>query len=329
MRSLVIIIWSILLLASMMSLIFLLKRAKRKVGKIDLIVQLVFGFFAFGIGYLIFLVLNGNNHNLVWVFRASFLLIGVLYMLFLKNRPWVLRNREDLYQDSFAIELVFSLVGAFLSAVMMVFGAHYFLYSKSMYVDISTGFWELPIYYILPFLFVKLVDFSGHIPIKNLGKPWVFPLEPVSPNDWPWHELVEVNFELKRSIQDEYDMFSWVAKPWIEAPSEISIGGVFQLCMQERRGRTELVSIQDLGDEYSGKPRFCWIFLRKVIWFKPSTWKHGTRILDPLQSLKLNKIEKGDIIIAKRVSGDGAKLLDVNNEQTIDEDSNKTVIIKR
>lgn len=329
MRTIVIIIWSIFLLASLMSLIYLLKRTKRKLGKIDLIIPFVFGFFSFGLGYLVLLGMNGDDHNLIWVFRSSFFLVGVLHVVLLMHRPWVLRNKLLLEQDSFVVELIFSFVGGFLGAIFMVAGAHYFLYAKANLYDMSTGFWDLPLYFILPLLLVKLVDFSGHIPLMKIGNPWVYPLEPVSPKDWPWRDLIEVNFELKRSLLEEHDMFSWIAKPWIEAPQEISIGSVFQLCMQERRGRTELVSIQDLGDEYSGAPRFCWIFLRKLIWYKPSTWNGKSRKLNPVLSLKLNNLEKGDIIIARRISGDGAKPLDANNEPMMDEDSNKTVIIKR
>ena len=307
MRTVVVIIWSIMLLASLMTLIYLLKRTKRKLGKLDLIIQFGFGLLSFGIGYLIYLILVGNNHNLVWAFRCSFFLVGILQVVYLLSRPWVLRNRLVMEQDSFVVEMVFSLVGSFWAALLMVAGAHYYLYSNAIFSDVSRGLWDLPIYFILPFLCVKLVDFGGQIPLKKVAGLWVFPLEPVNPKDWPWRELIEVNFELKRSLLEEHDLFSWPAKPWIEAPQEISIGSVFQLCMQERRGRKELVSIQDLGDEYGGAPQFCWVFLRKRIWYKPTTWNTEARRLNPILSLKKNKVKKGDVILAKRISGDGSK----------------------
>jgi hypothetical protein len=134
---------------------------------------------------------------------------------------------------------------------------------------------------------------------------------------------------MKRSLQHEYDIFSEEAKPWIEAPKEISLGAIFQLCLQERRGNKNLTTVQDLGDEYDGDPLFFWMFLRKFIWYKPKTWKRDVRILNPLLSIKANKIEVDDIIVARRIPGHGIQFNFVEDEPDVDEDSNKTVIIRR
>ncbi|HKL03704.1 MAG TPA: TssN family type VI secretion system protein [Cryomorphaceae bacterium] len=328
MRSIVIVVWSVFFIISAASLVFLLKKRKRKMAKLDYLFPVIYGFAGLGLGYLFFMDWLSELHQ-IWTSRLVFLVLGIAQTTVLMKRDWTIRDRFLYHKDSILPEMLYTFSLAFLTAGLFIMGGTYSLVNQSIYTDPSIGYWDLPLLFVLPFFWQKLFDMAGQRPQKTIAQQWAFPLEKVSAQNWPWRDLVTVNFQMKRSLLDEYNIFADEAKPWIEAPSEISLGAIFQLCLQERRGNKNLVTIQDLGDEYDGDPQFFWMFLRKTIWYKPNTWKKRTRLLDPQLSVKANKIDPDDIIVARRVSGHGLSTIFAEDEPNMDEDSNKTVIIKR
>ncbi|HKK40406.1 MAG TPA: TssN family type VI secretion system protein [Cryomorphaceae bacterium] len=328
MRSMVIVVWSVLFVISAASLVFVLKKRKRKLAKLDYIFPLIYGFVGLGSGYLLFMDWLVELHQ-VWVIRFLFLTLGIIQTNILLRREWAIRDFYLYERDSALPEMLYTFSLAFLTAGLFIMGGTYSLVNQSIYTDPSSSYWDLPLFFILPFFWQKLFDMAGHIPPKTLMQQWAFPLEKVSAQNWPWRDLMTVNFQMKRSLLDEHDIFADEAKPWIEAPKEISLGGIFQLCLQERRGNKNLITIQDLGDEYDGAPQFFWMFLRKPIWYKPKTWKRTNRLLNPELSIKANKIEPEDIIVARRIPGHGLSVNLTEDEPDMDEDSNKTVIIRR
>ena len=244
------------------------------------------------------------------------------------KRPWTLRHEFKYEEDAFLVEFLFVLSGGLICGLAFVTSPQAFEVVPYS-VDLSSDYWDIPLVYLLPFLIFKMSDYSSQIPYRLVENPWVFPLEAENPETWPWRDLMQVNFEIKRSLLDEYNIFSWSARPWIESPKEVSLGKIFRLAMQERRQRKDLSSIQDMGDEYDGTPRFCWIFSFKRIWYNPATWFRQPRFVNPDLSLKQNKIRKGDIIVARRIPGDGTKPSGINYENMLHEDDDKTVIVKR
>ncbi|HKL40401.1 MAG TPA: TssN family type VI secretion system protein [Cryomorphaceae bacterium] len=328
MRSIVIIIWSVLFLISAVSLVFVLKKRKRKLAKLDFVFPVIYGFVGLGFGYLLFMNWLVEVHQ-IWLIRLLFLVLGIIQTIVLLGREWTLRGFYDYKEDSVLPEALYTASLAFFTAGMFILGGTYSLTRQSIFVDPSSGFWDIPLFFILPLFWVKLFDMVGQKPPKTLKGQWAFPLETVSAENWPWRDLMIVNFEMKRSLLNEHDIFAEEARPWIEAPKEISLGAIFQLCLQERRGNQSLQTLQDLGDEYDGDPQFYWMFLRKLIWYKPRTWKRDARILDPLLSIKANKIEEDDIIVARRIPSHGIHTNFIEDEPDVDEDSNKTVIIRR
>ncbi len=307
---------------------FLLKKKKRKLAKLDYALPIIYGIVGLGTGYLLFMSWITEIHQ-IWLTRFVFFLLGFMQTAILLKRNWVVRDKFYFEKDSFFPEFLFTLSLALITAVMFVLGGGYSLSGQSIYLDPSPLFGDLPLYFVLPFFWIKLFDMAGHIPPETIAEQWSFPLEPVSAQNWPWRELMIVNFEMKKSLVEEYNIFAEEARPWIEAPREISLGAIFQLCMQERRRNKSLTTIQDLGDEYDGEPRFYWLFLKKSIWYKPRSWRRENRLLDPVKSIRSNGVESTDIIIARRIPGRGQMVNLSEDESDMGEDSNKTVIIRR
>ena len=329
MRELFVLIWGVSSMVLAFLLVFIMKRQKRKLEKYWMIYKLILIVLSFLISLLVYFFLVDSPH-LIWVNRITILGLGVLNVWVLYKRPWPRRHKFKFEEDSFFAEFLFVLLGGLLVAIAYSTAPQTFEIVPYS-VDLSRTLWDVPIVFVLPFLVYKISDFSSQVPFKMVENPWVFPLEPVNPADWPWRDLMQVNFELKRSLLDEYNLFSWRARPWIEGPKEVSIGKIFQLAMQERRKRSELSSIQDMGDEYDGSPQFVWIFSFKRIWYNPTTWFRSPRYINPDLSVNQNKVKKGDVIVARRIPGDGTKPIGIDYSGGIigEDDSEKTVIIKR
>ena len=327
MKEFTVIVWTMLILVFGFILMFALKKKKRTMEKYAMIYKLILTLTAFLLSFVVYYFLNPSPH-LVWATRFSILLLGILNVWVLYQRPWTIRHATDYKEDAFFPEFSFVAISGLLVAIAFV-TAPQVTEIVPYRVNVSQSLWDAPILFLLPFLFLKMADFSGQVPFKIVEKPWVFPLEKINAELWPWRDLLQVNFQVNKSLVEEYDLFAWPARPWIEAPKEISLGHIFQLCIQERRKRKDLSTIQDLGDEYGGTPEFCWIFYSKRCWYKPTTWFRNPRYLNPDLSINQNKINKGEIIIAKRIPGDGTALATSSMEGIYQEDPYKTVIIRR
>lgn len=293
-----------------------------------MIYKLILIVFAFLISSAIYFFLVESPH-LIWGSRLSVLGLGILNVWVLYKRPWSVRHKFKHEEDSLWAEGIFVLLGGLLMAIAYA-SAPQALELVPYSVDLSVTLWDIPIVFLLPFLVFKTGDLSSQVPFKMVENPWVFPLEPVNPADWPWRDLMQINFQLKRSLLEEYNLFSWFAYPWIEGPKEVKVGQIFQLAMQERRKRSDLTSIQDMGDEYDGSPRFVWIFYFKRIWYNPMTWFRKSRYINPDLSITQNDIQKGDVIVARRIPGDGTKPAGIDYSGMIGgrDDLEKTIIIK-
>ncbi len=327
MRETTVIIWCLLLFVFGAALLFFAKRKKRKLDKYAGIYKLILALLTFLVSILAYWLAADTPH-VIWVSRATVLLLGGINVYALYRRPWTVRHPTDFKQDAFLTEFLFVTVSGLLTATVFVAAPQsvgIIEYSK----DVSAGIPDAPLIFLLPFLLFKLHDFAGQMPFRTVENPWIFPLEPVNAEEWPRRDLMQVNFEVRRSLTDEYDLRARPARPWIEAPKEVTVGMIFRLAMQERRKRADLGSIQDMGDEYDGTPQFCWLFSVKRIWYNPMTWHRNPRFINPDLSIKQNKIQKRDIISARRIPGDGSKAAGLNYAADYGEDTDKTVIINR
>ncbi|MGB0424050.1 MAG: TssN family type VI secretion system protein [Flavobacteriales bacterium] len=323
----VIISWTVLFLITGLGLMFLLKNKDRKLGKFDMIVKLITVVLAFAISFLAYYFTKGHSNLTVGFTRLGMLLLGSASVVVMYNQTWSIRNKHEFSEDAFGVEFMYVLNMAFLCAIAYLAAPYTFElvpYSE----EVAPAFWDAPLVYIIPFLLIKILDFSGQFPLKRVEQPYVFPLEQVNHQDWQWRGMRQVNFALKASLVEEYDLFAWNSRPWIEAPVERKLGEVFHLCIQERRKKSNLSTIQDMGDEYQGTPEFCWLFYVKALWNKPNTWFRKTRCLNPSLTIEQNNISKNDIIVAVRIIGDGSASANLY-EGMIEEDSDKTVLINR
>jgi len=305
-----------------------MKKRKRKLEKYWMIYKLILIVLAYLSSAIAYYFLKDSPH-LIWSSRLVILLFGALNIWVLYRRPWPVRSQFNYEEDAFLPEFLFVLLGGLLFSIAFVAAPQTFgMIDYS--IDVSRTIWDGPIIFLLPFLAFKMSDYVSQVPFKLVENPWIFPIEPVNTTGWSMRELMQVNFQIKRSLLDEYNLFSWWAKPWIEVPKEAKVGEIFRLAMQERRKQKELISIQDMGDEYDGAPRFVWIFSFKSFWYNPATWFRNPRYINPSLSVKQNKIEKGDVIIARRIPGDGTKPISYDPGDMMDgQDLDKTIILKR
>lgn len=326
MNELVIFIWTILAATFGFLLLYVLKKQKRKLGKLMMVFVLVMLAIVFLVSASTYWLAYPSIH-LIWLDRFNFLALGAVTTWALYFRPWTVRNTSDYQLDSILPELLFLAGGGCLAAVLYVSTPQFIElvpYSK----DLSKDLWDLPLLFLFPLLFIKTFDLVGHVPFWTLENPFLFTIEEEDIRNWPRRDLMQVNFSLKNSLEQEYDLFAWSTKPWIEAPKEVALGRVFRLMIQQRRQRTDLETIQDMGDEYDGQPSFWWAFKIKFQLFKPSTWARSKSYLNPDLSLKQNGILNGDLIEAKRVPGEGKKV-EIDYGHVDDDDMGKTVIINR
>ncbi|MEO1412505.1 MAG: TssN family type VI secretion system protein [Bacteroidota bacterium] len=327
MRELVIIIWGILLLVATMGLRYGLKRQQRQLGKYVMYHKIGVVVLSFGTGLLLYWLLLDSPH-LTWALRLLALSLGAVNVGVMYRQAWSQRFPHDQEQDGFLPELLFQLISGLLAATAIV-TAPQVLELVPYAEDLSRYLWDLPLVFILPFLVAKFWDLSTQVPYQLVENPWVYPIEPVTPENWPWRNLMQVNFQVRSSLREEYLIFRRSARPWIEAPKEVALGKVFCLVMQERRKRADLTSIQDMGTEYAGDPQFCWLFSIKRIWWRPDTWFRKPRFLNPDLSILVNQVREGDVIIARRIPwrGESNTFRDYRDDTGYDPD--KTVIVNR
>jgi Ca2+/Na+ antiporter len=325
----VIIIWVVLLVISAAVLMLLLKHRDRKLSKYDMLFRLGYAALAFGLAALAFLLFDKDSVWLVSISRLCLLFVGVINVVTIYKQAWTKRDRLNAEEDSFWIEMVYILSCAFTASVAFVAAPYAFQlipYSE----DLSAIFWDIPLVYALPYFIVKVFDITGHMPLKAAPKPWLFPIERVEPSEWNWKAKVQrINFELHDSLETEYDLFSWYAKPYIEAPLDAELGKIFRMCIQIRREKGNYTAIQDMGDEYDGAAQFCWLYYKKPRLLEPESWFKQKRYLNPFASISANGITAKDIIVAQRIHGDGSHYAIDQQDLSTTNDDEKTVFISR
>lgn len=303
------------------------KAYKRKPGRYITIYKLLLLLVSLGASFLVHYFLEDSPH-LIWAVRLTVVVVASIHVWATYIQPLAKRDKYKYENDSFAPEFVFTALEALLVSISFALSPQLFKLIEYR-VDVSAALWDLPLVFLLPFLVFKLTDFASQIPYRVIENPWIFPLEPVNVENWPWRNLMQVNFQLKKSLLDEYRLFRAPAKPWIEAPKEIPLGEVFRLVIQERRRRPDLTTIQDMGDEYAGDARFWWLFSIKVKWWNPATWIRNPRYLNPDQSIAQNKVQKNDVILLRRIPREGTDPQNFRYREHEGYDPDKTVIIHK
>lgn len=326
MNEIVIFIWIVLAAILGFVMLYVLKKQKRALGKMMMVFLVVMIFAALLVSLATYWIFHPSI-NLIWLNRLNMLLLGGVTTWALFYRPWTIRHKTLYKADSLLPELLFIGSAGCVTSVIYTL-APQFIQLVSLDEDLSIRLWDLPLLFFVPLVWMKTGDLAGQVPFKTVENPFIFTIEDEDIRNWPRRDLMQVNFRLKTSLEDEFNLFTWDSKPWIEAPKEVALGKVFRLMIQQRRQRKDLDTIQDMGDEYNGTPGFWWAFKVKFQLLRPTTWKKSTLYLNPDLSLKQNGIASGDLIVAQRLPGDGKKVqLDYSGVD--DDDFGKTVIINR
>jgi hypothetical protein len=318
-------IWMVSVIAFGIFFFWSVRRQKRSLNSYIAWYKLGFILFSSFAGLLLFRWVGGSPHQ-IWATRLAFFGIGLAHLAILYQQPWAKRDKFLYEKDSFALEWAFTVLLGLLCALAFFVSPRLFKMISFGMMKTGDPIWDAPLLFMLPFLAFKLADFASQIPYRVVEKLWVFPIEPIRTEGWPWRNLMQVNFQLRRSLLEEYRIFSRPAYPYIEVPKDMALGDIFRLLIFDRRRKPELTSIQDLGDEYRGEPKFWWLFSIKWVWWKPTSWFRSIRYLNPDDTLSRSKVRKGDIILARRIPlEEGMK--DRRWEER-DCDTEKTTIIK-
>ena len=329
MKEPVIIVWGVLTIISAFWLKWCMKRYGRQFDATTPWHLLAFALLS-SIAAVVFQLTMKESLHLVWASRLTLLVIGTLQVWSLYRQSLVKRDKYNYEKDSLATETAFTLSLGLLCSICYALSPRLLAIFKVPKGIPDLSIWDAPLLFLLPLLVYKLFDFASQIPFRYVENTWFYPLETVHVENWPWRDLVRVNFRLTNSLLEEYRLFGRKADPWIEIPREASLGNIFRLTMQERRKKQGLTTIQDLGTEYGGEPQFWWLFKIKFILWRPSTWRRKPRYLNPDLSIAANKIQNDDVILAKRVPAD-KNMLPINRPWTgkADFDSEKTIILNR
>ncbi len=329
MKEPVIIVWGVLAIITGFWLKWCLKRYGRQPDSTTPIHLFVFALLCSIAAVTIQLTMKASIHT-VWVSRLVLLVIGSLHVWSLYRQSLAKRDPYSYEKDSYITEIAFTSSLAFVCSICFVLSPRLLSLLKIAKTPSDLTLWDAPLVFLLPLLVYKLFDLAGQVPFRYVENTWFYPLETVNVEKWPWRDLVRVNFRVTNSLLDEYLMFGRKADPWIEIPKEATLGNIFRLTMQERRKKQGLSTIQDLGTEYGGEPKFWWLFKVKFIWWRPSTWTREPRFLNPDLSITANKILNDDVIVAKRLPA-SKEQLPINRpwDGRMDYDPDKTVILNR
>lgn len=322
----VLLVWTLLCMAAGIGLNALLKkqgRMKDKHLKYHVLGGVVLSFL---LSVTIFYVTRDEAMQ-GWSGRAFALACGALNAWVMWKRPWSKRHTWDAAEDSVWPEALFGLLAG-LAAGMAFVAAPQTVKLVPYSRDLSVEFWDFPVIFLLPFWVVKAFDLAGQIPTPQPPVPLIFTIEEVQPDRWDWVKMIPCTFELHNNLEHENRIFARRSKPWVEVPRARPLHEVFKLMVQERRKRTDLSTLQDFGDEYAGKPEFCWIFWLKAPWYDVPSWFQKRRYVDPMKPLEALGMRPKDVIRARRVPT-YVPFVTPKKPVSTPTDPNATVIIKR
>lgn len=322
-------IWGIMIVFSAIGFKWCLKHYSRKADAGLSFHLLGFALLSSMAATVINLTLGKSLHT-IWVGRLVLLLVGVLHATLLYRRAFAKRDFTRYETDSLVPEMVFSILVAHLCSLSYQLSPRLLDFFNIATVYPDSAYWDAPLVLLLPFLVVKLFDLTGQVPFRIVENMWFYPIESIDARDWPRRDLINVNFSIASSLREEYRIFGRKVNQWIEVPREATLGNIFRLLQQERRKEQGRTTIQDIGTEYDGEPQFWWLFKKKFVWWKPSTWGVGIRYLNPDLSISANKITNEDIITAFRIPASKDQI--PSGKPWINEsgnDSDKTSILYR
>ncbi|WP_340199091.1 TssN family type VI secretion system protein [Ascidiimonas sp. W6] len=222
-------------------------------------------------------VLNDVPLNNFISFQVIFLILGVLHVLALRKFfPDISENRTF-----FWTEFLYTIVVCGIGLISFMFVNDIY---KPAYTYIFT---VAAIYFVIPFLIVKLYEFAVSVPVP-IYKKWFYPIHQKvkDPKAEEFENPHVIFFEFnKGESQDEFSRFS------LKAPERMEFGRLFYIFINDYNERHPegMISYLDAHNNPNG-----WIFHTKPNWFK------GQRHIDFARTVIGNNIKEKDVIVCRR-----------------------------
>lgn len=227
--------------------------------------------------------------------QIIFLVLGILFPWLLYNKLfWTKRDGFIRAQDSFLPEFVYTLLTGLALSLGMILVLFYL-----MKVGINM-YWGVGVVFLVPFLFLKTLDFLRQIPLKDFKVKWAFSQRLINENEWNWSNEMWISFEVRESWNKPG--INRNAKFRILAPRNAPLGEIFRLAIREYNKQGKKIVVQDLGFESENTGLFWWLFSLKTVWNRPHTWFPNLRYLDPGDSALANALRPGDLVKVRRIS---------------------------
>ncbi len=265
---------SVLLMGFVTGLKKLFTKNKKKFFIYILIVLLLFGLTALLSNEK---VLDDIPLNSFIGFQIIFLIFGGLHVLALRKFFPDLNEKTT----SFWLEFLYTVVTVCLGLISFIYVVGIF---KPEYKYIFTA---SAICFVVPFMLVKLYEFSISIPVP-VYKKWFYPIDKKvkDPKDEELINPLVISFEFNKGKNlDEISNFR------LKAPEKMEFGKLFYFFINDYNERHPGGEIKFLDDQNNP---FGWIFHTKPNWFGIQRHIDFTRTVDS------NNIKENDVIICRR-----------------------------
>lgn len=222
-------------------------------------------------------VLNDIPLNNYIAIQILFLCLGSLHVFTLRK---FFPDLAEKFSD-FWTEFLYTIVTIFIGLIGFLFVVS--MYKPAyQYIFTSSALW-----FLIPFMVVKLYEFSISIPVA-IYKKWFYPIDKRM-QDPKNEELVNplvISFEFnKKKKTKEISNFR------LKGPEKMEFGKLFYFFINDYNERHPGGEIQFLDEKNNP---YGWIFYTKPGWF--GSQKH----IDFTRTVQGNEIEENDIIICKR-----------------------------
>lgn len=223
-------------------------------------------------------VLNDIPLNNFISFQVVFCVLGILHVIAVRNFFIELKEKRTSFWTEFLFTVIVGGVG--LIAFMFINNLY-----KPLYTYIFTA---AIICFLLPFLVVKLYEFSIAVPVP-VYKKWFYPVDRVMspPKGDELDNLHVIYFEFyKNNNSNEFSRFS------LKAPAKMTFGRLFYIFINDYNDNHPEGLINYLNQHNNPVG---WVFHTKPSWFG---WR---RHIDFDKTIEMNKIKEKDVIVCHRI----------------------------
>lgn len=222
-------------------------------------------------------MLNESPRLLFSIAQFLFLFLGLGHTLGVYlHQPWSSRS-------GFKKELFFTLSQFVIATLAFSFVLIFTLpESYRLIFTLST----LP--FLIPFLFMKLFDFTMMIPMR-IYKRWYYPVGEEMPDadEIDMTKPIVLAFQFQKKMSDNsYTNFR------AKAPQRLVFGQLFFFFINDYNERHPESIIEYLDPQHNPSG---WVFYVKNPWWKPN------RFIDPHLTIQENELKEDDIVICTRV----------------------------